>query len=609
MNKKRRFAVKSSARVKSGARMSKRNKYIVAIGVLGLVALASLLAVTITGRGLWDDFWGSPPPDAPEDELGGAVDIESDLIMYLPFDDEVINSDADAGGDLSGNNNNGTLAAADSMPTWIPEGKYDGAYRFDGGDYIIIDDADSLDIITDLTIAMWVNPSAPIARSFLLSKRAGGDWTVPYALEIETAETATCLAPPCAGAWLGGGNEALTLRLGTDTITAGWHHVALRVDHDIATMWLDGVEGADNLFQGMRQQNNAKIWLGVYPENDMPHSSPFYYNGEMDEVYIYNRALTEGEIGALFDGGSKRVINLAPEDANFTIENITNHTVVVNGTFKYQINVTAPEGVNITYFTDTIWLPLDNETGLINGTIDAPQGTHEVLVGAENDTEDNITTSFNLTIMYATGPSICGDAVVEGVEECEGNETALCAEFTGSPLCSGTATCVAAYCVWDTSSCTCACAPLVQPDDGDWSSCIGGEQTMTTYECDAGTGNWVPVTDFRDCEDEGEGLGMWLYIIIGGGVLVLLGGLFALWYFYLGPNGMLFGGLYNSMTGGGGMSSGGLGGVSAPAGASGASPDAELEKYTGGSAAPKKPATPKAPAPKAPAPPAPKTPF
>src|SRR5262245_21976276 len=59
--------------------------------------------------------------------------------------------------DLSGNNNNGTIANA----SWSTAGKYGGALSFNGSNAIVnVPDSSSLDLTTGMTLEAWVNPRA-----------------------------------------------------------------------------------------------------------------------------------------------------------------------------------------------------------------------------------------------------------------------------------------------------------------------------------------------------------------------------------------------------------------------------------------------------------------
>jgi len=182
-----------------------------------------------------------------------------------------------------------------------------------------------------------------------------------------------------------------------------------------------------------------------------------------------------------------------------------------------------------------------------------------------------------------TNETLCGNAVLDYGEDCDTklNFTKTCESLGWD---GGTLACNS-LCKFDTTGCVMECNATAFPEDnGTWTECEEESQDFIVYKCDSRTGAWIKsIEETRDC----GGLGAWWFAIIGGGLLVLLGGLFALWYFYLGPRGMLLGDLYNSWFGGG---FDGVGGSSA---------EKELEGYTKKKApapkrkamVPKKPAT------------------
>jgi len=89
------------------------------------------------------------------------------------------------------------------------------------------------------------------------------------------------------------------------------------------------------------------------------------------------------------------------------------------------------------------------------------------------------------------------------------------------------------------------------PAPGTWSECKDNKRTRTEYSCDHTDGMWKPYTKTESCGTiVTDGLGAWWILIIAGGVIVLVGGFFALWYFYLGPKDVLLGDLYDSWFGG-----------------------------------------------------------
>ena len=81
-----------------------------------------------------------------------------------------------------------------------------------------------------------------------------------------------------------------------------WLHMAIVVDGKDKTMYLDGVEVArdeQNLDVNFTYANSQDMFIGI-----MGAASPEWYpfNGKIDDIRIYNMALTPSEINVLFKG-------------------------------------------------------------------------------------------------------------------------------------------------------------------------------------------------------------------------------------------------------------------------------------------------------------------
>ena len=82
-------------------------------------------------------------------------------------------------------------------------------------------------------------------------------------------------------------------------ITPGWHHVVARFDGTLYTLYVDGVEssgGTSALTTGAFVGNNTTLYIGQ--RGDAVAGT--YTTGDIDDVRIYNRALSVAEVTALY---------------------------------------------------------------------------------------------------------------------------------------------------------------------------------------------------------------------------------------------------------------------------------------------------------------------
>lgn len=185
--------------------------------------------------------------------------------------------------DLSGNSNHGTLVAdTHSVP-----GKFGPALDFDGtGDYVNIGDVESLDFGTnDFTVSLWIK-TVGLTAGRLVNKRVGTlGWEV-----YTSANTHVDIFIGDAGGFEFG--KVSTKPMNDDN----WHHVVIVFDRDAnAIAYTDGVsDGVKDISARTGTiSNNAAATIGQYAASS-------FFNGFIDHVLIYNRALTASEIMSLY---------------------------------------------------------------------------------------------------------------------------------------------------------------------------------------------------------------------------------------------------------------------------------------------------------------------
>ena len=195
------------------------------------------------------------------------------LVGYWRFDEET----GSAAKDSSPYGNHGTIYGA----TWT-DGKFGKALSFDGvDDYVDCGNDESLDITDEITIAVWVKPfSVSISNAGIVAK----PWNDQYGLVLnqDRFQFAYYLADGSGG----------TLNSITTATTDKWYHVAVTITSEhLATLYINGAyDNSKNLGQNLKS-HPAAVNIGWDGE-----SGARYFNGLIDEVRIYNRALSAEEI-------------------------------------------------------------------------------------------------------------------------------------------------------------------------------------------------------------------------------------------------------------------------------------------------------------------------
>jgi phosphodiesterase/alkaline phosphatase D-like protein len=194
--------------------------------------------------------------------------------------------------DASGNGRDSTLEQGASFAS----GHLGNAVAFDGNDDYV--DAGSFDITgQELTISTWINPAQFTGkyRDNRILAKATSDAEQDHYWMLSGIKQ--------------GDDTVLRFRLKTDgdttTLVANtgniplnqWSHAVARYDGSTMTLYLNGQEVGSTAKSGeLSTDANVGINIGRNPSGYGP------WNGMIDDVRIYSRALTAQEIQDLFDG-------------------------------------------------------------------------------------------------------------------------------------------------------------------------------------------------------------------------------------------------------------------------------------------------------------------
>ncbi len=192
--------------------------------------------------------------------------------------------------DSSGHENNGSLNG--TAMSWMPnDGMIGGALSFDGTasgtDYVEISTADIS--LTAGTVAIWgklpPDPQLPDTRYFV------GHTTIPawndrIQLYMDNADTVLDLG-------LGDSHARQTDIMSLTTET--WYHVALTWDGGNYVVYVNGQEKANGSYTGLETLNT----VADIGNDGNPGDRTEAFNGLLDDVRIYNVALTGAEISYL----------------------------------------------------------------------------------------------------------------------------------------------------------------------------------------------------------------------------------------------------------------------------------------------------------------------
>ena len=223
--------------------------------------------------------------------VGPAWSASAALVGWWQFDETSGNVAADS----SGQGNDGAIVGT---PLWVP-GKIGGALQFNGSTYVNCGNKPSLNIRNQITMAFWFKVQAftNTWETFL----AKGDGAYRSARSGGTGN-ATHMG-------ISGSNYFD----GTIIITDNqWHHWAGTYDGATAKIYIDGRLDTQATYTGQIGDSSAyNLYIG---ENAQATARQLH--GVLDDVQIYDQALTVAEIQDIMPGLSNKslAVNVSPED-------------------------------------------------------------------------------------------------------------------------------------------------------------------------------------------------------------------------------------------------------------------------------------------------------
>jgi hypothetical protein len=153
-------------------------------------------------------------------------------------------------------------------------------------DFVRVPDSDALSLTDNFTLEAWVNPLNPdslIAQTIIAKRRTDGG--TGYALRVEDSK-----------AFLGmndGAGLNYVLVAAPEITRSTWAHIAATYDGTVARIYVNGILKATQEIFIRLQNSSFPLTIGT---EDLRTESPRTFQGQIDEVRVWNRALSEQDI-------------------------------------------------------------------------------------------------------------------------------------------------------------------------------------------------------------------------------------------------------------------------------------------------------------------------
>jgi len=221
-------------------------------------------------------------------DLKNEADFSSGLVAWYPFDGDA--------SDASGNDRNGTIHGA--TLTQDRYGRENNAYEFDGEDDFIRVNHDNIFNNLPLSVGVWFKSDGNTEETGIVSKYWSGNWNgwqimerkghiIPWYLRSARPKRIV----------IGGYGE--NKGFSSSYTTAAWNYVTTVFSENGGTLFVNGKFADDKSWTGTPSPTttNVQLDIGLYKGT----GKRGFFKGSIDDIRIYDRALSKEEVLALYE--------------------------------------------------------------------------------------------------------------------------------------------------------------------------------------------------------------------------------------------------------------------------------------------------------------------
>lgn len=210
----------------------------------------------------------------------------SKLIAFYPF-----NGNAN---DESGNDYHGTVDGATLTNDRFENGN--SAFGFDGTDDLINTSLSSIIEPEEFSVVAWIKTSETINSQSIISKynhSSGSDLDDSFYLGMHNGLVK----------WqMNAGDSYSIIEASVNISNDQWHFLAGTWDGTNQIIYIDGAQDSVLTYSGTGHINNTNLPV-IIGKTENQGGGPRYFNGVIDDIRLYEKALTADEIQTLYHEG------------------------------------------------------------------------------------------------------------------------------------------------------------------------------------------------------------------------------------------------------------------------------------------------------------------
>ena len=215
---------------------------------------------------------------------------------------------------------NGSLGVGTSAPSWSNAGKFGKALSFDAGDFVTVPNDNSIKT-SNVTFSTWINVTGDGTNGYNGIVEKIGGTTVTNTNRLLVVNASNLLLMQFTG---------LTQFNSTNVVSRDtWHHITYTYDGHNQKIYIDGILDNTQADEGGAIDTGTN---DLYIGRGSINSNTYFFNGLIDEVKIYNTALTQEEILIDYNHGAAMVMGATSTAADgTTADNSSDRSYCVPG--------------------------------------------------------------------------------------------------------------------------------------------------------------------------------------------------------------------------------------------------------------------------------------